>query len=170
MRRYPRLVLRKPQPLSVARACAGMDDVIKAFFEKLGGIYCWLNLLSKPMLVFNCDETGITVGYNPGQVITEMGRKKVWSVASGERGKCIRSIPLMIIYPRVRLAEGLKAGAHPGTLFACSKSGWITQELFLEWFQFFVITESEFVEQMKAKELKKQKKLEDAEQKRLNRE
>ena len=31
-------------------------------------------------------------------------------------------------------------------------------------------TESEFVEQMKAKELKKQKKLEDAEQKRLDRE
>ena len=44
----------------------------------------------------------------------------------------------MIIYPRVRLSEGLKAGAYPGTLFACSKSGWITQELFLEWFHFFV--------------------------------
>ena len=100
------------------------------------------------MLVFNCDETGITVVHSPGRIVTEMGRKKVWSVTSGERGKthtvvtCVSaaglSIPPMMIYPRVRLAEGLKAGAHPGTLFACSKSGWITSELFLEWFQFFV--------------------------------
>lgn len=148
MRRHPRLSLRKPQPLSVARACASTDEVIKAFFEKLGGIYCRLNLLSKPMLVFNCDETGITVVHSPGRVITEMGRKKVWSMTSGERGKthtvvtCVSaaglSIPPMIVYPRVRLAEGLKAGAYPGTLFACSKSGWITQELFLEWFRFFI--------------------------------
>ena len=148
MRRYPRLSLRKPQPLSVARARVGSDEVIKSFFEKLGGIYGRLNLLSKPMLVFNCDETGITVVHSPGRVLTEMGRKKVWSVTSGERGKthtvvtCVSAagllIPPMMIYPRVCLAEGLKAGAYPGTLFACSKSGWITQELFLEWFRFFV--------------------------------
>ena len=74
MRRYPRLSLRKPQPLSMACASAGSEEVIKAFFEKLGGIYGRLNLLSKPMLVFNCDETGITVVHSPGRVITEMGR------------------------------------------------------------------------------------------------
>ena len=55
---------------------------------------------------------------------------------SVERGKthtvvtCVStmgySIPPMIIYPCVCLAEGLKAGAYPGTLVACSKSGWIT--------------------------------------------
>ena len=38
MKRYPRLSLRKPQPLSVARAHACTDKVIKTFFEKLGGI------------------------------------------------------------------------------------------------------------------------------------
>ena len=87
--------------------------------------------------------------HNPGRVITEMGRK-VWSVTSGEREKmhtvvmcvsqqdCNLSIPPMIIYPCGRLAEELKAGAHPSTLFACSKSGGITQQLFLEWFRFFM--------------------------------
>ena len=133
MSRYPRLSLRKPQPLSVAHARAGTDEVIKTFFEKLGGISCRPNLLSKPMLVFNCDETGITVVHSQGRVVTEMGREKVWSVTSGEMGKthmvvtCVSaaglSIPPMIIYPRVHLSEGLKAGAYPGTLFACSKSG-----------------------------------------------
>ena len=89
MRRYPRLSLKKSQPLSVARARAGTDEVIKTF-EKLGGVSCRLNLLSKPMLVFNCDETGITVVHSLGQVVTEMGREKVWSVTSGEMGKHIR--------------------------------------------------------------------------------
>ena len=69
-------------------------------------------------------------------------------MTSGERGKthtvvtCVSaaglSIPPMIIYPRVRLAEGLKSGAYPGTLFVCSKKGWITQDLFRDWFHFFI--------------------------------
>ena len=74
MRRHRRLSLRKPQPLSVACTRAGTDDVIKTFFEKLGGIYG--NLPSKPMGLRSFTAR-----------VTEMGRKKVWSVTSGERGK-----------------------------------------------------------------------------------
>ena len=76
MRRFPRLSLRKPQPLSFARARACTDEAIKGFFDKLGGIYARLNLLVKPMQVFNCDEMGISIVHNPGRVLTEMGRKK----------------------------------------------------------------------------------------------
>ena len=83
MRRHRGLSLRKPQPLSVARARAGTDEVIKTF-EKLGGIYGRLNLLSKLMLVFNCDETGMTVVHSPGRVVTEMGRKECLQ-GTGER-------------------------------------------------------------------------------------
>ena len=148
MRRFPRLSLRSPQPLSFARARACTDEAIKGFFEKLGGIYARLNLLAKPMQVFNCDETGISVVHNPGRVVTEMGRKKVWSLTSGERGKthtvitCVSAsgyaIPPMMIYPRVRMSDALKAGAVPGTLFGCSKTGWVNQDLYIEWFRFFI--------------------------------
>ena len=61
------------QPLSVAHARACTDEVIKTSFKKIGGVYCCLNLLSKPMLVFNCDETGITVVHSPDLVLTETG-------------------------------------------------------------------------------------------------
>ena len=148
MRRFPRLSLRTPQPLSFARARACTDEAIKRFFEKLGGIYARLNLLVKPMQVYNCDETGISIVHNPGRVLTEMGRKKVWSVTSGELGKthtvitCVSAsgyaIPPMMIYPRTRMSEGLKTGAVPGTLFSCSKSGWVNQDLYLEWLRFFI--------------------------------
>ena len=48
------------------------------------------------------------------------------------------AIPPVMIYPRIRMSEGLKTGAVPGTLFSCSKSGWVNQDLYLEWFRFFI--------------------------------
>ena len=44
----------------------------------------------------------------------------------------------MLIYPRQRIPNKLKVGAVPGTFFQCSPNGWINQELFTKWFQFFL--------------------------------
>ena len=40
-----------------------------------------------------------------------------------------------MIYPRKRaVPEHLKRGAVPGTMFKSSENGWITQEIYMEWF------------------------------------
>ena len=44
----------------------------------------------------------------------------------------------MMIYPRKRMNEKLKQGAVPETLFECSDSGWINEELYVKWFKFFL--------------------------------
>ena len=118
------------------------------FFEKLGGIFARYNLLTKPMHIYNMDETGINVVHKSGRILTELGRKKVWALTSGEKGKthtvvsCVSAsgnvIPPMMIYPRKHMTDKLKSGAVPGTLFACSDNGWINQQLYLQWFEFFV--------------------------------
>ena len=46
-----------------------------------------LNLLNKPMNIFNMDETGVSVVHKGEKVVTEMGRKNVWALTSGEKGK-----------------------------------------------------------------------------------
>lgn len=47
----------------------------------------------------------------------------------------------MIIYPRKReVPESHRKGSLPGTLFTKSDSGWINQEIYLEWFRFFIKT------------------------------
>ena len=56
-------------------------------FGKLGGLYGRLNLFSKPMQIFNLDESGISTVYRPGKKFTELGRKNVRVVTSGKRGK-----------------------------------------------------------------------------------
>lgn len=47
-------------------------------------------------------------------------------------------IPPMLIFKRVRMNDCLKKGAPPGTVFGCSKNGWITSELFVQWLEHFI--------------------------------
>ena len=44
-----------------------------------------------------------------------------------------------MIYPRkLAVPESMRNGAVPGTLFKSSENGWISQEIYLEWFKFFI--------------------------------
>ena len=44
----------------------------------------------------------------------------------------------MIIFPRVRIPESFKINAPPGSILAGQKKGWVTRDLYLEWFKFFI--------------------------------
>jgi hypothetical protein len=85
--RHPHLTLRTPQPLSYTRGLSANHAVIEDFFAKLGALYARLNLFSKPMLIYNIDETGVSVVHKMGKVLAEVVRKMVSSLTSGERGK-----------------------------------------------------------------------------------
>ena len=41
----------------------------------------------KPMQVFNCNETGVTIVHKPSKVVAQLGRRNVYSITSAERGK-----------------------------------------------------------------------------------
>ena len=101
----------------------------------------------KPMNIFNMDETGVTIVHKGGKVVTEIGRRNVWAITAGEKGKthtiltCVSAsgflLPPFLIYPRQRITENLKEGAIAGTVFHCSDSGWVNTDLFLVWLEFF---------------------------------
>ena len=94
------------------------------------------------------DECGISVVHTPGKVVTELGRKNVWAISSAEKGKnhtllcCVsasgQALPPFMIFPRKRMSDKLKVGSLPGNFFSCSDNGWVTHELYLEWFRFFL--------------------------------
>ena len=100
------------------------------------------------MLVYNVDETGISIVHTPAKVVTEVGRN-VYSITSAEKGKthtvltCVSTsgyvLPPMLVYPRKRcVPEDMKLGAVPNVLFANSETGWMNKQLYLKWFQFFI--------------------------------
>ena len=62
------------------------EAIIQDFLGKLGAVYVRLNILAKPLQIFNVDETGVSVVHKPGKVVTEVGYKNVWSVTSAEKG------------------------------------------------------------------------------------
>ena len=86
-RRHPRLTIRSPQPLSYCRALCANADTVNDFFGKLGAIYGRLNLIAKPMQVYNCDETGVSIVHKPGKVVCEVGRRNVYAITSAEKSK-----------------------------------------------------------------------------------
>ena len=149
MRRRPNLTIRSPQSLSYCRAISANKETITDFFGKIGSLYGKLNLVSKPMQIFNCDETGVTIVFKPNKVIAELGKRNVYAISAAERGKthtilsCVSATGFMVspmmIYPRKTcVPDKLKEGAFPNNLFKTSESGWINSELFVEWFAFFL--------------------------------
>lgn len=146
--RHPMLTIRKPQPLSYCRALCANPEIICDFFGKVGSLYGRLNVVSKPMQVFNCDETSISIVHKPGKVIAQLGRRNVYSITSAERGKthtilaCVSAsgyvLPPLMVFPRKRsVPDNLKAGAVPNTMFLNSENGWINSEIYLQWLKFF---------------------------------
>ena len=138
-----------PQALSYSRARSSNKEVMEDFFAKLGALYGRTHLISKPMQIYNSDETGVTVVHKPSKVIAELGRHHVYSVASAERGKthtilsCVsasgQAVPPFMVYPRKRpVPESFNEGAFANTVFQTSPNGWINQELYIEWFKFFI--------------------------------
>ena len=146
--RHPNLTLRKPESLSYVRAKAVNPVTIQDFFAKLGAMYACLNLLSKPMQVYNVDESGLNITQHKGKVIADVKRRGVHRVVASEKGRnhtivaCGSAsgyiLPPMIIFPRVRVSEALKVSAPLGSMIAAQKKGWITGELYLKWFRFFL--------------------------------
>ena len=139
---------RARHPPSYSRALCGNPEMIQDFFAQLGAIYARLNLLSKPMQIYNVDETGVTIVHKVGKVVAEVGRR-VWSITSAEKGKthtvlsCVSasgvSLPPLLIYLRKRaVPDNLRAGAVPGTMLQSSENGWINQDIYMKWFQFFL--------------------------------
>ena len=119
------------------------------FFAKLGALCACLNILSKPMLIFNADETGISkVHKQRARILARRGQKSVWELTSGERGRTHTlvvcgsaagyALPPMMIFPRMRINENLRSGAPPGTIFAGSPKGWINKDIFYRWLDFFI--------------------------------
>ena len=78
------------------------------FFGKLGAICGRHNLISKPMQVYNCDETGVSFVHRPGKVATEVGRRNAYTA----------------IYKHVHLEKRVR----PTPFFWCSASGYISPQ------------------------------------------
>lgn len=147
MKRHPSLSMKKPEPLSAARAIGVNRPVIDAWFEKLQKFMISLGIKDRPGNLWNVDETGVQDYFVPKRVVAQSG-KPCYQVTAGEKGEtttvvaCFNALgtytPVMTIFKGKRCKSEWLDNAPAGTLIRMSDNGWINTELFLEWGKMFL--------------------------------
>ena len=146
-KRHPEIVLRIPEPTSVARVRGFNRPQVERFYSLL-----WEQIQKHSIdagQLYNMDETGIrTTTSKPPKILSIRGKKQMGIMSSSERGTlttvicCCNAtgsfIPPFMIFARKRMQDVLMDGAPPGSKGICTDNGWINGEAFLTWLSWFV--------------------------------
>lgn len=141
-RRHSSVALCTAVPLSVVRAMATDRDVLDRYFTMLLDTFAANKVLQKPTQIFNCDETGMPLGATNRRVVASVGSSASCITSNSKLQitvlACVSaagiSMPPFIIFQRKTINDSLIIGEVPGTLYGLSEKGWMTRELFSQWF------------------------------------
>jgi hypothetical protein len=143
MERHPSITLRKSQAISFARAQCMNRPQVDAFFDMLGVELDKLGLRHSPQAIYNMDESGLHLHFQPGKVLAAKGDRSVLQVTQSERAENVtvvgccsatgQFIRPLVIYKGKRNKAEFADNLPPGSSVAMSDSGYITTDIFLNW-------------------------------------
>ena len=143
-KRHPNLTLRAAPCLSQIRYLSSHPSILEQYFDVLEKTFTEYDLMQKPHMIFNIDETGVPFDPCPLRCVFETGDRKPAVLSSGNKGQftvvgCVNAtgfcLPPMVIIDRKRLNPAITKGEVPGTLYGLSAKGWMDQGLFNLWFK-----------------------------------
>ena len=146
IKRNSNISLRKPEPTSLNRINGFNATEVKMFFENLETLQRTYNFDTN--YIYNVDETGISNIQRNSKILAPKGQKQVGMATSGERGStttvvCAFSasgkyIPPFFVFKRKRMNDQLLRGGNVDMLATVSDSGWINENLFVDWLNHFM--------------------------------
>ncbi|XP_045452707.1 chaetoglobosin A biosynthesis cluster protein C-like [Melitaea cinxia] len=148
-KRNPNISLRRPESTSINRITAFNETEVKMFFNILESLQTKYQFDTNR--IYNVDETGISNVQRNSRILAPKGQKQVGMISSGEKGTTItvvcafsasgNYIPPFFVFKRKRMNAQLLRGGNSDMIAAVSDSGWINENLFVDW-----ITQYEVVE------------------------
>lgn len=146
LKRNKQIALRSPEMMSLARMQGFNETQVKKFFDLLGETL--VKYKFGPSQIYNADESGVpTVPTKLPKVLAPKGLKRVAKVVSAERGRTVtlvcavnvvgHYVPPAFIFPRKNMRHEFLDDAPCESLGLVHKSGWMTQELFVEYLRHF---------------------------------
>ena len=133
----------KEEPLSRARASGMTRENIDGFFEMYSSTLEKYNLLDKPWLIFNTDETGFQACQGTSKVyhrantnpytLTANNLKALYTVSfcTSATGQYL---PPYVVYKAKNMYDTWTKGGPKDAGYSCSDSGWMHTENFEAWF------------------------------------
>ncbi|XP_045186550.2 uncharacterized protein LOC123544542 [Mercenaria mercenaria] len=142
LKRHPELSLRTAHPLQQDRV-AVTQDTVDHYFDLLEETLTKLNIIHEPARIFNCDESGFSGRLNPSKkVIVSKGTRCAYQSVVNMSGHITilnaisaigQTLPPMLIYSQC-LPRSYTDGVPDSWVFKSTEKGYITTELFVEWF------------------------------------
>ncbi|KAJ8877606.1 hypothetical protein PR048_022061 [Dryococelus australis] len=124
--------------------------ILNDFYDKLKDLLVKLGIENRPDLIWNCDETGLSYVAKPSKIVTAIGKMYVYKKSYADRGEnhtmlaCINAsghwISPVIIFKGIRMSDDLHNDKLPGTLIKLSAKCWMNSDIFLEWFNNFIVS------------------------------
>jgi hypothetical protein len=140
-----RISKRKTELLTAAASKSLSNENLQSFFDKVMALYDEEDLHAHPERVFNADETGLNTDGTVAAAYLKKGTKVAVTInPSGGKvqysvlicGNAVGTmLPPFVVYRAKNLYDTWCRGGPPGTQYACTKSGWMESEAFLQWME-----------------------------------
>lgn len=123
------------------------ETVVRSWFTSYSSLVEDLNISEYPERFLNCDESGLQDQFDKGVAVGEVGRP-CYRITPCENGTTTTVMaafnaagefgPPMIIFKGQRVKPEWCVGSPEKTIVRCSKNGWITSELLIQWAEMFL--------------------------------
>ena len=133
----------KPQKLSIVRAKSTSDEVLSKYYKELKSVLEKNDLVDRPDLIWNVDETGLIMEHTPTNVVCFKGQTP--QCVTSARGKTVTIVacgsavgtrlPPYYIFPGKRWCDSFLLDTCPGSTGTMTESGWSNSVVFMDFME-----------------------------------